>query len=328
MRAAAILGLGSSEDDLKPFQKNLPVEWIIGLPARPDDADAVLIFGGDGTVHRHLRALVELKLPVLVVPCGSGNDFARALGLSSVKDSLAAWKKFVAGVGTVREIDLGVIHPPELQIPRYARNDNQEEAEARNENQEKAQARAAAPSDSRNLNPETPNSTYFCCAGGAGLDAEIARRANRIPRWLRGHGGYVLSMLPALAKFKPTTTRIFLLVDSGDWELKSVARRFVAVFANTPRYGGGMKVAPAALLEDGLLDVCTVRELGKGRLLRLFPTVYFGKHLDLPEVDYFQSAQLRIETDEPIDVYADGEFVCQTPIEVSVAPRVLKVLSP
>jgi diacylglycerol kinase (ATP) len=300
MRAAAILGLGSSEDDLKPFQKNLPVEWIIGLPARPDDADAVLIFGGDGTVHRHLRALVELKPPVLVVPCGSGNDFARALGLSSVKDSLAAWKKFAAGEGKVREIDLGLIRPLELQTPRSARNDRS----------------------------SGEGAFYFCCAGGAGLDAEIARRANRIPRWLRGHGGYVLSMLPALAKFKPTTTRIFLLVDSGDWELKSVARRFVAVFANTPRYGGGMKVAPAALLEDGLLDVCTVRELGKGRLLRLFPTVYFGKHLHLPEVDYFQSAQLRIETDEPIDVYADGEFVCQTPIEVSVVPRVLKVLSP
>jgi diacylglycerol kinase family enzyme len=134
-------------------------------------------------------------------------------------------------------------------------------------------------------------------------------------------------MLPALAKFRPTMTRIFLLGDSSEWELKSAARSFVAVFANTPRYGGGMKIAPWALLEDGLLDVCTVEELGKGRLLRLFPTVYFGKHLDVPEVEYFQTARLRIETDERLDVYADGEFVCRTPIEVSVAPRALRVLS-
>jgi diacylglycerol kinase (ATP) len=312
MRAAAILGLGSSSKNLKPFQINSQAEWMLGLPASSNDADVVLIFGGDGTVHRHLGALVHLKLPVLVVPCGSGNDFAQALGLSSLKKSLAAWKKFVAGEGTVREIDLGLIRPLDMQLPRFARNDNQEEKQ---------------PSDSRNSKLETRNSTYFCCAGGAGLDAQIARRANRIPRWLRGHGGYLLSMLPALAKFTPTMTRISVSGDSAEWQLKSAARTFVAVFANTPRYGGGMKIAPGAQLDDGLLDVCMVSEIDKLKLFCLFPTVYFGHHLNVPEVEYFQTPRMRIETDEPLDVYADGEFVCQTPIEVSVAVKALKVLS-
>ena len=79
MRAAAILGLGSSERDLKPFESDATVEWLIGLPTSRDEADVVLILGGDGTVHRHLSQLVRLQLPVLVVPSGSGNDFARDL---------------------------------------------------------------------------------------------------------------------------------------------------------------------------------------------------------------------------------------------------------
>ena len=94
MRAAAILGLGCSPKDLKPFQSNKSIEWLVGMPGLDDQADVILLFGGDGTIHRHLGQLVRLGLPVLVVPAGSGNDFARALGLRRVRDSLAAWEKF------------------------------------------------------------------------------------------------------------------------------------------------------------------------------------------------------------------------------------------
>ncbi|MGA9814451.1 MAG: acylglycerol kinase family protein, partial [Terriglobales bacterium] len=107
MRVAAILGLGSSAGHLQPFARGSDAEWQLGMPASPTDADAILIFGGDGTVHRHLPQLVKLGLPVLVVPHGSGNDFARALKLPSVGDALAAWRQFVSGRGGVRQIDLG-----------------------------------------------------------------------------------------------------------------------------------------------------------------------------------------------------------------------------
>src|SRR6266849_5555350 len=109
MRAAVIFGLASSPKDLKPFQENSDASWFVRLPASASEADAVLVFGGDGTVHRHLAQLVGLKLPVLVVPCGSGNDFARALKLRSVRDSLVAWRQFAAGGNNVRTIDLGII---------------------------------------------------------------------------------------------------------------------------------------------------------------------------------------------------------------------------
>src|SRR5580698_7698335 len=127
MRAAAVLGLGCSARNLTPFQTDTNVDWRVGMPAGADSADVVLLFGGDGTIHRHLSQLVKLGLPVLVVPVGSGNDFARALGLRRVRDSLAAWRKFLGSVGDVRSgrdrsddrgdhvrtIDLGLITPLE-----------------------------------------------------------------------------------------------------------------------------------------------------------------------------------------------------------------------
>src|SRR5271155_1777903 len=111
MHAAIIFGPGTSPADLTPFQANSSTDWTEGLPASSSDADAVAIFGGDGTIHRHLPALVRLQLPVLIVPSGSGNDFARALKLLSIRDSLCAWREFESGELQSRVIDLGVVRP-------------------------------------------------------------------------------------------------------------------------------------------------------------------------------------------------------------------------
>jgi diacylglycerol kinase (ATP) len=298
MRAAAILGPGWSTKDLKPFQKNSDASWLSGLPASSNQADAILIFGGDGTVHRHLAQLVKLQLPVLVVPGGSGNDFARALNLRNIRGSLAAWRKFSAVGGNVRTIDLGVI------TPRMGKG-----------------SRGEAPA---------PQPHFFACVGGVGLDGEIARRANDLPRWLRGHGGYVLSFMPALFHFAPLPIKISL-PDSQQpslWVEHSAKPTVLAAFANASTYGGGMQIAPRAQIDDGQLDLCMVRDLDKFKLFCLFPTVYFGLHLSMPEVEYWQTERLRLETEPALDVYADGEFVCRTPIEVSVARRALPVVVP
>jgi len=87
-------------------------------------------------------------------------------------------------------------------------------------------------------------------------------------------------------------------------------------------------MAPRAQFDDGILDVCVVQNMNKVKLFCLFPTIYFGRHLRIPQVEYFQTERLRIETDHPTDVYADGEYVCHTPIEVSVARKALPVIVP
>ena len=291
MRAAAILGLGCSGRNLSPFQKDSSIEWRMGVPARADGVDIVLLFGGDGTIHRHLGALVKLASPVLVVPTGSGNDFAFSLGLGRVRESVAAWEQFCRGAGNVRTIDLGTIRPL------------------------------------GGASEALSSSTYFCCVAGVGLDGEVARRANQLPRWLRGHGGYALSMLPTIFSFRPLPVKIFVPAQPSEWSVRSDQSTMVAAFANTPFYGGGMKVAPRAKMDDGLLDMCIVAAVSPLRLLRLFPSVYAGQHLGIREVEYFQAERVRVETEEPQDVYADGEFVCRTPVEVSVVKASLKVVT-
>lgn len=88
-----------------------------------------------------------------------------------------------------------------------------------------------------------------------------------------------------------------------------------------------MKIAPRAKMDDGVLDVCVVGGVDPFKLFCMFPTVYAGKHLAIREVGYFQTPRLRVETEHPLDVYADGEYVCQTPVEVSIQGTALRVVT-
>jgi len=286
MRAAAILGLGTSPADLEPFQNGSPTSWVEGLPASASDADAVVIFGGDGTIHRHLGALVRLGLPVLVVPSGSGNDFARALHLRSPRDSLKAWRNFESGKARPRAIDLGLIR--------------------------------------RHQSPEAQR--YFCCVAGCGLDSLTAQRANRMPRWLRGHGGYALALLPALFKLPAYPIRLTRWDGAGEHREEKPRLTLMAAFANTQFYGDGMRIAPQADTSDGQLDICRIWTMNPFELFCMFPTVYFGRHLLSPKVEYSKAERALVETDTPLEVYADGEFVCKTPAEISAASGALRVI--
>jgi len=241
---------------------------------------AVLIFGGDGTIHRHLPELHRRRIPTLVVPKGSGNDFAKALGITNEKVALAAWKTFCQSGGTnVREIDLGVIQGSGGEV-------------------------------------------LFCCVTGAGLDSAANSMANRMPSWLRGAGGYLLAAVQSLMTFEPTEFRL-------NAEGRETRKRgfFVAV-GNAHRYGRGMKVAPQAELDDGQLDICLVGAMNRFKLLCCVPTVFAGAHLRIKEVEYFRAPRLGIETGRPLDVYADGEFACTTPVEIGLLPRAFRVIVP
>lgn len=293
MRVATILGTKATARDLRAFQlANVDIVPLDDLP--PDSAfDAALIFGGDGSVHRQLPAAVASQVPVLCVPKGSGNDFARALGLATSRDALTAWQRFCAGADNLRSIDVA-----------------------------KITALNAASGDRK---PETGNS-FYCCIAGVGLDSEVNRRANALPAWLRAHGGYVLSLPPALTAFRPPEISIELFDSDGVSRIKEAAT--LVAFANAPSYGHGMRMAPRARMDDGKLDVCFVRRTSRLRLLRLFPRVYSGGHLHFPEVLYAQCSGLKIESDRPLDIFGDGEFIGRTPAEVRVRPKALRVIVP
>lgn len=293
IQAAALFHPRVSTRYLQAFATDVDLRAIERL-TNTDRFAAALIFGGDGTIHRHLRPLIENKTSLLPVPVGSGNDFAHALGINSVEDARVAWQQFCAGGNNVREIDVGVIRS--------------------------AQAFPNSALETRNPKLET----YFCNIAGVGLDSEANRLANAMPRWLRSHGGYILSALRAILTFPSTV--ITISTEDGSPPISEQA--LLVAIANTPAYGNGMRIAPRAQLADGLLDVCFVRRTGRGRLLRNFPRVFRGEHLDMPEVEYFQASRLRLESERPLDLYADGEPVGRTPLEIEAVPRALRVIVP
>lgn len=162
---------------------------------------------------------------------------------------------------------------------------------------------------------------WFGTVMAAGFDSLVTDRTNRM-RWPHGRMRYNLAMVAELSKLRLLPFR--LSFDGAD---EVATELTLAAFGNTRSYGGGMKICPDADPRDGQLDATMVASASRSRLIRLFPTVFKGTHVALDEV---QTARARtISVDSPgINAYADGEFVCPLPVEVSAVPNALRILRP
>jgi diacylglycerol kinase (ATP) len=163
---------------------------------------------------------------------------------------------------------------------------------------------------------------YFCGVAGVGFDAAVAEYARTRVRRLRGPIVYAWATLASLATYRPPNVR--LSSDGGDFE----GPVFLVAFANTSHYGGGMRIAPSADPRDGRLDVVVLTRTSKGRLLRVFPKVYRGAHVDDPSVRIFRATVAEVSFDAEQLVNADGEFagrVADAALQFSVAPAALAV---
>ena len=89
-----------------------------------------------------------------------------------------------------------------------------------------------------------------------------------------------------------------------------------------------MFVAPHAVLDDGLLDVIVVSEVGKLRYLRGLPKVFKGTHLEDDEVTELRAATVEISADREFAVYADGEHLTDLPVTLSTLKRALRIIAP
>jgi diacylglycerol kinase (ATP) len=159
----------------------------------------------------------------------------------------------------------------------------------------------------------------FACVLSAGFDAIVNERANRLRR-PRGRSRYTVALLIELARLRPIAYR--LVVDGVEHR----ERALLVSVGNNTSLGGGMKVTPAALLDDGLLDVMIVRPLSRVAFLRIFPRVFAGTHVSDPRVVTLRARSIRIEADG-IVAYADGERIAALPIDVEVEPGALRVLA-
>jgi len=162
---------------------------------------------------------------------------------------------------------------------------------------------------------------WFAGVLSAGFDAIVNERANSL-RYPRGKSRYTLALLIELVRLRAVRYR---LVFDGV-ELAESAMLVSA--GNGVSIGGGMRVTPNALLDDGLLDVLVVRPLSRLSFLRIFPRVFAGTHLTDPRVSVHRAARVRIEETGTRDVvaYADGERVGRLPLDLEVVPGALRVL--
>ena len=163
---------------------------------------------------------------------------------------------------------------------------------------------------------------WFASAGGIGFDAQVAAAVADRSGWQAGRAGYLLTTLAELRRFE--NRRIRLTID-GATETADVL--FVAI-ANGAYYGGGMRIAPDATVDDGRLDVCVVGDISRLTVLRQLPNLYRGTHVNHPAVTMRSGTIVEADGDGDTRVHLDGEPFGVLPLRVAVSHRALAVAFP
>jgi YegS/Rv2252/BmrU family lipid kinase len=227
-----------------------------------------ICLGGDGTLNILIQELVkEEGITVGILPVGSGNDMARALGFSS-SFSENEIEKLVEGER--KFIDIGIC-----------------------------------------------NGRYFCNSLGIGFDAKVASDYNRSP-FLKGKAKYLFQIFKNI-----------LFYNSENMEIPGFLERqkvFLISIGNGKSSGGGVPLTKEAKLDDGMLDVCIIKEANILQRIQNLAKGLKGKHLDLPFVKYFKTKALKIITEEEVTFHIDGEIFKGKIFDVSILPKKLKVI--
>ena len=153
---------------------------------------------------------------------------------------------------------------------------------------------------------------------GWGLVTDVGNQAEHF-RWLGTNRYTILSVVEVLRhKSRPAT----LIMDD-----KKIEDEFIFIIAcNSIHVGKGMKMAPKARLDDGLIDLIVIRSgVSRTRLLQVLPKLFDGSHINEPELEYYQTSQFSLipETDEILNI--DGEIMGSTPIQVNVMPKAFEM---
>ena len=236
-----------------------------------DQISGVIACGGDGTVHEVINSLATSQVVFGLIPCGRGNDFARAMNIPT------SYKKATEILleGRTKRIDLGIVE-----------------------------------------------GHYFATVVTLGFDSEVARLVFEKAVPFTGTAAYILGVIKMFRSYKGINLRM-----TGDFGSVDQPVLLTAT-GNTSSYGGGIKIVPDASPTDGLLDVCHARMMSRSKILRLLPTAFWGGHTSNEHISMFQTRTLKLDTDVPVVLFADGEPVCETPATISVVRQALTVVCP
>lgn len=168
------------------------------------------------------------------------------------------------------------------------------------------------------------NDKYFINVASVGIDAEVtynARKFKKIP-FINGGIAYILSIFATVFKYKSSELKI--KIDEQEFYTKTL----LIAIANGKYYGGGMKVAPEAQIDDGIFEVCLVRHISRIKILRLFPKLIKGEHKSVKEVSFYKGRKIKISSKKEIAVNRDGEVIKLKEVEFEVIPKGIKIVVP
>jgi diacylglycerol kinase (ATP) len=237
---------------------------LVAESLRNGEATRLLSIGGDGLFHLSLQFAIEFKVPLAIVPGGTGNDFYRTLGWFD-HDLTDYLEHLISTAPTL--VDVGVV-----------------------------------------------DGEYFGAVLSSGFDSVVNERANKM-KWPKGPAKYNAAIVLEFPKFQPIEFKIF-----ADEKILEVEAMLIAI-GNGNSYGGGMRVCPDAVLNDGLFDIMILHPVSKLEFIKVFPTVYKGTHVEHPQVEVIRAKAIRIESSAV--AYADGERIGQLPVQVESLPQSL-----
>ncbi|MGE5543163.1 MAG: diacylglycerol/lipid kinase family protein [Bacillota bacterium] len=165
------------------------------------------------------------------------------------------------------------------------------------------------------------NGRCFVNIAGVGVDTEIVEEVNRSPVVISGTITYLVSAVRTVLRYEPP--EMIIRVDGTE----ICGRVLVLAIANGRYYGGGIKMAPDARVNDGLFHVIVAREIGRWEALRLLPLTYSGRHVHHGKCFTYTGAEVTVEADRPLAVQADGTVVGTLPMAFRVVPHALNVLT-
>ena len=333
---------------------SLPVEALDarepqGQRWREAGCVAAVAAGGDGTVGAVATHAVGADLPLGILPMGTANDVARALGLPLAPETAAA----VIASGEPRAIDAGQAVPSQTQ-PRAS-------------DQQATPASGAALVDALTDAPGAPGGAYFLHALTLGLNVEFARLATDAEqRRLWGRLTYIASAIESLERLRPiaVTLRFAGLVgganDDPDAIVETRLETALLTAINLPVFGGrlGLRV-PGVRTDDRLLDFIVIEapdprgaraafEAALTGLSRMAQTRWAPENtsgtalasqlparsmagsagLALPGARWFRARAVEIITEQPVELTLDGELRGRTPAVARVAPKAVRVIAP
>ena len=318
----ALLEAGHDVWDLTGATADLGLEHARRAVA--DGIDALVVVGGDGMVHLGAQAVASTSTSLAILAMGTGNDFARNLGLpvgdvAACIDTLLA--TLAADARPPRAIDALRVTGPGLTSRKVAGEPLR----------------------------------WVAGAVSAGLDAAVNERANAMVR-PRGSSRYVIAALREIAAWSAWDYRLtFEQVPGTPAEIAAItsldgfgdlgddadgtrlvwdARGALVTVANGSHIGGGIPVAPLASIDDGYADVIIATDVGRRGAITLFPQLLRGRNLRNPQVRMVRARAVTLEPAEHgrlpriPSVFGDGEFLGTLPLRVEVCPRALRVLAP